>query len=1353
MTNPMQYGAYKYESAPARALGDITSDSFEYKDQQKNLVQLNNSVSYMAAYMRKMQKGIDEANENFIQQIQSLINDIVVLIGGGGDTGFDFGDLKYVFQMIGALFGLGGESGIPVPLNFFQAAWHFVSNYIIPNGNFTDVINMIIDNAIAGILDIFGDVPIVGQALQQLAVIISDIRDALSPIFIAIDSINEILENFNLDGLFGPDGFIKSTLIPQLGLDKLPSISISSLTGDQPNLLISGDFFDIHSVETNPFWFWDAAVTHSTDSTGSVKTIANSSMKGLRSNEVIVSKGQELTFGIFTKWEDYVGDNYPVRLHIIEFKGSGENAERIGTLELDRVNPPSADALDWYPLAGDYTVPEGVNSIRLRPVVTQDAHVGTIHFDDAFCRKTGLLQIPWMSGLQGIIDGIKAQWQLLVDIIHNTISGATGLFNTLEDLVTALLNIPFGNILGIGGPANIGGTIFEFFNQLVGGFFNNSGMTGAGLPDVFSTAQTIGANSFLGLGAWDLWQIRNNSPLLSGFLPSGSANANLPGGTTAPTFNVTQAISAISIIRVDKEDSIGVVSWYGYDLTNITAFYVNVWKINLANGNRDLVHHSPNIIGSLDGGGSLASPPAQFYDIDPDDSIPVKPGEVYGRELVPVGSGTHKVVGSTTWQSTAHPRSNVLNLAEKRDNTTNPNSPPSTILKANVVASQNVPFIEWAIDSGYGETYQHAPTTQPLSGTGTIPRPSWANYIDYIVMAPGGGARQGGTAGFYGEGGGPGEVKTGTWIIGTDFDASDVIISYDYGDGGLGGTGNGAPGEDATLEFAGNTVTAIGGVAGTELKIGGRPIGVGPNNGVAIKYKGMECQGGINQNVYGENGVAPGGGGNGGNWISFQFGGNGAPGGGWLRFRQNALPGEMVIGDITPPSAPNITDVSVTYSTIVFKAIGAVDDSGTVSSFNFFLDGVKQNQLVQSSNEYMITGLSSNTDYSLTATALDANGNESVQSTPYVATTLEYLPSGTPMSLTDTNAIDAIVAANLTASGAVLAIDGPRGFYTKAYGKKTEFPGAADMTLDDHFRVGSISKTFTARVILMLIDQGLLHFEDVVETFIPGIPNGSDMTIRMVLSMRSGIFEFLADPMVGIIFSLFPWWGFSEEAALNIMKGKEGPALPGTAWAYANSNFVLLGAIARVITGKPIKQLIKEMCIDPIGLTETSWPNDYQMPQPAPTGYKPGLIPGTFQDGTWLNPELFGAAGCIVSTAHDIKRWCEVLRDGELLSPTMHNKLETDLWAVPWTNDDQLTNFGYGYGYFSLGQWLGHAGTCPGFEGTCYYLPDGTVMAMLENKQTPIVEVEVKMMFLIGLYLDVGSMHEPTTYKVWPDGA
>lgn len=86
MTGPFNssYGAYKYQSSESRTLGSITPDSFDYRDQAKLLTQLTGDVSYMSAYMRKMQQGIDDANQNFIQQIQSLINDMTVIFAGGG---------------------------------------------------------------------------------------------------------------------------------------------------------------------------------------------------------------------------------------------------------------------------------------------------------------------------------------------------------------------------------------------------------------------------------------------------------------------------------------------------------------------------------------------------------------------------------------------------------------------------------------------------------------------------------------------------------------------------------------------------------------------------------------------------------------------------------------------------------------------------------------------------------------------------------------------------------------------------------------------------------------------------------------------------------------------------------------------------------------------------------------------------------------------------------------------------------------------------------------------------------------------------------------------------------------------
>ena len=197
------YGGYKYESPEARTLGEFAADKFSYRDQGKNIIQLNNAVGYMSAMMRKMQRGIDEANENFVQQLQGLVVEIITLLGGGGDTGFDWGDLKYVIQAIGALFGfVNNEGEITLPVNLFTAAWHFFSNYIGGTQNFQELIDQIVDGLIATVLDIFGEVPIVGQALQQLAIIISDIRDLLNPIAGAVQELFDAL-SIEIDDLPG----------------------------------------------------------------------------------------------------------------------------------------------------------------------------------------------------------------------------------------------------------------------------------------------------------------------------------------------------------------------------------------------------------------------------------------------------------------------------------------------------------------------------------------------------------------------------------------------------------------------------------------------------------------------------------------------------------------------------------------------------------------------------------------------------------------------------------------------------------------------------------------------------------------------------------------------------------------------------------------------------------------------------------------------------------------------------------------------------------------------------------------------------------------------------------------------
>ena len=131
--------AYEYESQSVQALKSINSKQYPdtNKDFVANIQRLNASVDYISSYMITMQSGIDSANENIIEQIQGFVQDLIVIFAGGEPTGINIGDLKYIIQALGAMFGFGGA---PFPINLLNAAQHFFLGYVVPLEQFTDVI-------------------------------------------------------------------------------------------------------------------------------------------------------------------------------------------------------------------------------------------------------------------------------------------------------------------------------------------------------------------------------------------------------------------------------------------------------------------------------------------------------------------------------------------------------------------------------------------------------------------------------------------------------------------------------------------------------------------------------------------------------------------------------------------------------------------------------------------------------------------------------------------------------------------------------------------------------------------------------------------------------------------------------------------------------------------------------------------------------------------------------------------------------------------------------------------------------------------------------------------------------------
>lgn len=464
------YGGYKPESSESRALGSFSADKFAYRDQQKNMIQLNNAVGYMSAYMRKMQKGIDDANQNFVQQIQGLLSEILVLFAGGGDTGFDFGDLKYIFQAIGALFGF--KNGI-IPINLFGAAWHFFSTYIIPVNDFTDLMDLIIDGAIASVLDIFGDVPILGQALQQLAVILSGLRDAFGPLVEALDRIFGIFNGDWLNGdfgLFDPlweavtnffgviTGPILTALLPVLEMiatwsvpfidiltnivdvvaDLIQAIPLGHLTNEPKNILVAPTFDDIGTMEQGEGWAWDGAVGRSGN--GSARATAAGAVRELESGAIVVGEGQKVDVSVWLRWMGLAFTGTPIVIAIKRYSGT----TFLGSQTISNINSPSVNNPSWFNVTGGYTIPAGTDRIKLSFKMNATVTAGQMWVDDASLKKvTDGIPQSWIFNLIPDLSFIGDLVKMVVDSIFD----ALGMVPLFGGIITAILQ-PFRDLIG-----------------------------------------------------------------------------------------------------------------------------------------------------------------------------------------------------------------------------------------------------------------------------------------------------------------------------------------------------------------------------------------------------------------------------------------------------------------------------------------------------------------------------------------------------------------------------------------------------------------------------------------------------------------------------------------------------------------------------------------------------------------------------------------------------------------------------------------------------------------------------------------------------------------------------------------
>ncbi|MFE6977853.1 serine hydrolase domain-containing protein [Streptomyces sp. NPDC057682] len=219
---------------------------------------------------------------------------------------------------------------------------------------------------------------------------------------------------------------------------------------------------------------------------------------------------------------------------------------------------------------------------------------------------------------------------------------------------------------------------------------------------------------------------------------------------------------------------------------------------------------------------------------------------------------------------------------------------------------------------------------------------------------------------------------------------------------------------------------------------------------------------------------------------------------------------------------------------------------------------------------------------------------------------------------------------------------------------------------DGRFRMGSITKTFLATVVLQLAAEDRLALDDSVERWLPGtVPGGERITLRHLLNHTSGLYDYkrtlTMPPSPAFLDDRLRTWTASELVDRAVAQPPTSTT-PGTAYAYSNTDYVLLGQIVEQATGRSYADEITARIIRPLGLHSTSVPGTSpRIPGPHPHGYVPVVDADGMRlvDYTVMNPSLMGASGEMISTTHDLNRFVSALLGGRLLPDDLLDEMRT----------------------------------------------------------------------------------------------
>ena len=317
------------------------------------------------------------------------------------------------------------------------------------------------------------------------------------------------------------------------------------------------------------------------------------------------------------------------------------------------------------------------------------------------------------------------------------------------------------------------------------------------------------------------------------------------------------------------------------------------------------------------------------------------------------------------------------------------------------------------------------------------------------------------------------------------------------------------------------------------------------------------------------------------------------------------------------------------------------------------------------------------------------------------------------LSATTATAIDTAAAQVLKETGvpsaSVAVVNDGKIAYVKAYGSAQLSPPMA-ATPEMQYSIGSISKQFTAALILMLQQDGKLKLDDPIAKYLPGLTQANDVTVRQVLSMTSGYQDFWPEDYV-MTSMMVP---ATPERILDGWAKKPLDFAPGTQWQYSNTNYVIAGRIAEIVGGKPLIEQLQERIFKPLGMSGVLNSDASRLPADDPTGYYRHALgplrPAPMEGTGWMF-----AAGELAMPARDLALWNISLMNRSLLANASYDEMFQEVKL----KNGQGTGYGLGVAVDERQgrQVISHTGEVSGFvSANVVYPNDKFAVTVLTNE-------------------------------------